>query len=178
MTWSTYVGEIHLESRPWFFIQRVDENHMQSGDNGVVRNSSGRTALYETEAAARAHGREWAEPLQDKSPFIVDIDSMLAWCSKPNVKTLDATLALSAWHLLIDLGVCEEFPDALRPKEAGYELSVVVDKVHDTHWVNGDPEAKRPLPMWRAGELSLLAETLKAGIQRLGSEILPCSDQQ
>ena len=173
MTWSTYVAAIRFEGRHWFFLDRVDDDHMLSPDNGVIRHSSGRFALYDSEAAARAAAQRLHEPHQDKSPHITDIDAMLAWCAAPKLATLDPCLAMQAWHQLIDFGVCDDFPDAIRPEEPGYELAVVVAKTHVSYAATDPVWWGRPAPEWTDSELSLLAQTLNAGIRRLAAEVIP-----
>jgi hypothetical protein len=176
MTWSTYIQVIRFQNREWFFLQRVDDYDLLNGDNGVLRDSSGRIGLYTTVSEARAVAETIGEPLREQPPVTTDLDAVLAWSSSPKAETLDHTMVMMAWHTLIDVGAADPFPDAIEPHEPDYALSIVVDKVHDGSAATIEQPRVTARPEWSATELSLLAHTLRAGIRRLADEIIPRGD--
>ena len=165
MGWLTYVFAVRIHGRARFYLQRVDDR--LSGEHPVLRRTSGAVAWYETEAEARDAAHALGEPLKEQSPEPVDLDAALAWTTNPQVGAVDYSLLMLTWHTLASLGVTAEPPVVIDLAETDGALGVVADKVHIGYDVTTNPKTTFEMPEWSAGELTMLADTLRDGLGNL-----------
>ncbi len=169
MSWTTYVEAVRLDGHTWYYVRRVDDE--LSEDHPLPGGVSGAGALFPTDAQARTWARELSEPLSDKAPTIIDLDATRAWCADPTREVRDDGLLMSSWHALAELGATDSPPIVVEPREPGFALGAVADKVHLGYALTVSPDSKCEPPTWSAEDQTLLAQTLGPAVHRLAAAI-------
>ena len=167
MGWSTYIDAVRLDARTWYYLQRVDDD--LGADHPVLRSPSG-VLLHPSEASARRAAEALREPIEAKSPFIVDLDAALAWAGAPIAAPLTCEVLMMGWHVLVDLGALKSPVDLDADRES--PLEEAFHKLHvGTAYADKPTSAPEP-PTWTSEELALVAATLEDGIHRLRLQLL------
>jgi len=134
--------------------------------DGLLLNSRGNLALFDSPAQAESHARSLSIALEPQQTEQYDFDSLLAWCHKPNGSSFDYTRFLNAWNMLSDLSSSHGGWPKFQAIDS--RLNTIYDKLfHGNNLPSITPNGEHYEPSWSSKELHDLAKLFLTGIQEL-----------
>ena len=130
----------------------------------LVCDDSGRICAFSTLEAAFTYAMNRGLALSDYPPGVDpthDLDAVAAWTARPTADTLDHALLTDAWRFLQYARLLPGmYAEGLEPK-----LESVVWQLDATELATIDPKNAHLAPKWTEDELTVLATTLRRGIE-------------
>ena len=163
MGWSTYIIGVRLRDQTWYYPKRFGDR--LSDDYPLLRSPSG-AVLFDSIAGAKDAAARIGEALTEAPVHVNDLDGALAWCARPTSNVRDWAVLVCSWSVLIDFGILEF------PLDRNDALERVFDKLHLNYAYQETKEEPRHDLTWTDADLTLLATTLRDGIDRF-IELLP-----